>query len=205
MKTKSFFAGVIISVSVITLYMVYRAGIIFGTVLYLSVLFFILAFFFVSRNSRVVLVRNLAKFARNINARFDDNGGLFIGEGRYCQLPVGFKESNFRGKSSLEVYCKPEKLSGSFEGEFVSPTRNTVLRAGLVSLGGASGIFSKKELSDNDIIDILEELRKAARVAETGTMPYKQVRARKIIGTLAVLAAVLFLSCLLLLFKLLHR
>jgi hypothetical protein len=181
MRTRFFFTAVIISASILTLYIIYRAGGLPGTGLYLAAISAIFIFFFLTQRSRARLARNLAKFARAINARFDDSGGLFNGEGQYCSIPVGFKEANFRGRSGFEVYCRPTKVSGDFEGQFVCPSENTVLAQGRVCLSAASGVFSKKELSDNDILAILEELRKAARVAETGTMPYKRSRGWKAI------------------------
>ena len=174
MSARSFFTGVIISVSILTLYIIYRVGGLPGTGLYLAALSCIFIFFFLSQRSRATLALNLSKFSKAIGAGFDDSGGLFIAEGRYCSVPFGFRETNFTGMSTLEVYCRPPRVSDNFAGESVRPSENTVLRSGRVVLNGAAGVFSRKELSDNDILGILEDLRKAARVAETGTTPYKR-------------------------------
>jgi hypothetical protein len=183
MRTKAFFTGVIIAASIVTLYIIYRSGGLPGIGLYLAALSAIFIFFFLSQRSRAMLASNLAKLAKAINAPFDDNGALFNGEGQYCAVPVGFREINLRGWSSLDVYCSPAHVSGNFDGESVRPSQNTVLRQGRVFLdASAAGAFSKKEFSGNDILEILEDLRKAARVAETGTTPYKRSRAWKLMS-----------------------
>jgi hypothetical protein len=190
MDTKSLFRSITIAASILLLFVIYKVGGVVIALVYFAVVFILFLLYLMNQNPRLLLKLNLERFSRAISTKFDDFGGFFSGEGLYLKVPVGFREVNSWAGTELEIYCRPGVFSLAFSGKIVYPSERTVIRPGVVALNSsASALFLHKELSDNEILDILEELRKAARIVESGNRPYKSIKAD---GNLRLLAAALF-------------
>jgi hypothetical protein len=178
-----------LAASIVLLFGIYRIGGVAVALSYFAVVFVSFLFYLLSQNPRLLLKLNLQRFSRAINTKFEDTGGFFYAEGSYQNMPVGFREVSGWSGTTLEVYCRPERFSLKFYGQRIFPSERTEVKPGVIALSYGHDLFQKKELSDNDILDILEEFRKASRVVESGSEPYRLAAPE---GRLPLIAAGLF-------------
>lgn len=191
--------------SILLLFVIYKIGGVVVALVYFGVIFVLMLLYFMSQNSRLMLKLNLEKFSKAISCRFEDYGGAFASEGTYLKMPVGFREVTTWKGTELEVYCRPAVFNAQLSGKKVYPSPRTVVKPGVVCLQNAGELFFGKELNGLQITEMLEELKKAAAVVETGNQPYRIETSGGIYWYLALVFTTLLFASLFLVFRILSR